>query len=683
MQINSITIENIRSYLNETIAFNEGSTLLSGDIGSGKSTILLAIEFALFGAQRGEAAALLRNGKHEGSVELTFTIENKEYSIKRKLKRSASVSQETGYIIKDGVKKEGSAVELKSDILNLLEYPQELLTKKNLVYRYTVYTPQEAMKLILMDNKEYRIDTLRKVFGVDKYKRIRENAEMYAKEMRQTQKILAAKTEGLEFKQKQKLELLSEIKIKENALIEERKKAEIAGKELDSVLAVEKEHELKIKELNEQRASFTNLETELKNKVEQHNKLALDIDDMEKNITSLDTELKKSVQNDQESLVSLIKTTESEINIKERGLFTLVKVINEAQVKKNQSIEIKNKIQHMKNCLVCLQEVSDSHKKIINDKQDEIIKIQDNILIKEEKTQSENEKLISSMKAKLVTLREQEKQISVIKMKSAQLSEQKTKLDVMKKEQEEIKGFIGSINTKKAELFQKIESQKEFEQKYQSVQENLKIATSKKQEVMLKINGLEKEKQGIERILEEVNAVIKEKLMIQEKIVGLKKYEEWITKMFVNLMITMEKHVMAKLYHEFNELFKRWFTLLLEDENIIVELDDEFAPIITQNGYQIGIDHLSGGEKTSCALSYRLSLNQVINDLIGTIKTKDLIILDEPTDGFSTEQLDKIRDLLDQINIKQIIVVSHEKKIESFVDHVIQVKKEEHISSVY
>ena len=56
MIIHSIKLHNIRSYLEEKIEFPKGSTLLSGDIGSGKSTILLAIEFALFGLKRNNKA---------------------------------------------------------------------------------------------------------------------------------------------------------------------------------------------------------------------------------------------------------------------------------------------------------------------------------------------------------------------------------------------------------------------------------------------------------------------------------------------------------------------------------------------------------------------------------------------------------------------------------------------------
>ena len=89
MLLKSIKLNNIRSYLDQKIDFSLGSLLLSGDIGSGKSTILLAIEFALFGSKPSElpAASLLRHGKKEGSVVLNFEIDGKNIIVKRILKR--------------------------------------------------------------------------------------------------------------------------------------------------------------------------------------------------------------------------------------------------------------------------------------------------------------------------------------------------------------------------------------------------------------------------------------------------------------------------------------------------------------------------------------------------------------------------------------------------------------------
>jgi exonuclease SbcC len=92
--------------------------------------------------------------------------------------------------------------------------------------------------------------------------------------------------------------------------------------------------------------------------------------------------------------------------------------------------------------------------------------------------------------------------------------------------------------------------------------------------------------------------------------------------------------------------------------------------------------YLSGGERTAIALAYRLALNQVINSMISKIKTRDLVILDEPTDGFSEQQLDKMRNVLDQLKVKQLIIVSHEQKIEGFVENVIKLKKENGVSQI-
>ena len=53
MIVKRVVLDNIRSYVHEQIDFPAGSILLSGNIGSGKSTILMAIEFALRVKKRG------------------------------------------------------------------------------------------------------------------------------------------------------------------------------------------------------------------------------------------------------------------------------------------------------------------------------------------------------------------------------------------------------------------------------------------------------------------------------------------------------------------------------------------------------------------------------------------------------------------------------------------------------
>ncbi|GAG11900.1 unnamed protein product, partial [marine sediment metagenome] len=115
MRLKKITLKNIRSYEQQEIKFPEGSTLLSGDIGAGKTSILLGIEFALFGLQPGQrGSALLRNGEKQGGVIMEFDVEDKEIIVERTLKKGKTISQDYCSIIIDGEKKEISVTELKN-----------------------------------------------------------------------------------------------------------------------------------------------------------------------------------------------------------------------------------------------------------------------------------------------------------------------------------------------------------------------------------------------------------------------------------------------------------------------------------------------------------------------------------------------------------------------------------------
>ena len=213
-----------------------------------------------------------------------------------------------------------------------------------------------------------------------------------------------------------------------------------------------------------------------------------------------------------------------------------------------------------------------------------------------------------------------------------------------------------------------------------------RVLLAKKQQSVhqkeLQLLGLQKEQESVMLVMEQLQKQVDDMLLVQARIESLKSYHDWLQDLFIPLMGTIEKHVFGQVHGEFNSYFQEWFSMLIEDENMNVRIDDQFTPLIVQNGYEINLEDLSGGEKTSIALAYRLSLNKVINEMLTDIQTKDLLVLDEPTDGFSSNQLDKVRNVLDQLNLKQIIIVSHETKIESFVQHVIRIQKEEHVSRI-
>ena len=684
MIIRSLELKNIRSYLDANITFPDGSVLLSGDIGSGKTTILLAIEFAIFGIVKGTVSGtgLLRHGKKEGHVKLNLELDNKKVEIMRVLKRQAKgVQQSAGYVIIDGVKKEGTAQELKAMILELIGYPEELLTKsKSLVFRYTVYTPQEEMKHILYESKDERLDTLRKIFNIDRYKRIKDNTMIYMRELKLRKANLEGRISDLEDKKEALKQRKQEItKIEEELKIisaEENKikeQAEIKKKELDIV-------EEQVKKLIELKKEFALAQEKQKNigKQEQENK------EKTKNLKNEIEKLKIELDGveESESLDEKIKETKSELEKIEAELNKIQEKETENNIIKKNSEKTINEIIELDKCPTCRQDVTKEHKKNIADKENETQDKVNRNLTKLEQIRTIHEQKKKSLEEELEQLRKKDKESGAVRIKLQNLKEKEAEFLVIEKKKQDFADETLELDKKLKEINLEIEQYKEIETKFEKEKKEYEDINQEHKKISVSLASQDARKKGMEKQNAELAEEIKKKEEDKKRLSFLNELLNWLSKYFMNVVGVIEKQVLLKIHQEFNAYFKEWFDILMEEGTLTVRLDEDFTPIIEQNGYETYIENLSGGEKTSLALAYRLALNKVINDFISTIKTKDLIILDEPTDGFSSEQLDKLRDVLEQLHIKQTIIVSHESKLESYVDSIVRIAKEEHVSRV-
>ena len=165
-----------------------------------------------------------------------------------------------------------------------------------------------------------------------------------------------------------------------------------------------------------------------------------------------------------------------------------------------------------------------------------------------------------------------------------------------------------------------------------------------------------------------------------DKIIFTDQVGAWLSQHFIPSVEQIESQVLISVKEEFNKLFQKWFYLLIEGADIDAEIDEYFTPVVNQSGYRLEVDSLSGGEKTSIALAYRLALNEIIRRII--MLDDNLLILDEPTDGFSKEQLIQIKHVLEELGAAQVIVVSHEKELEGFVETIFRVVKESEKSQI-
>lgn len=676
MILKKISLNNIRSYEQLEIEFSEGSVLLSGDIGSGKTSILLAIEFALFGLQPGQrGSALLRNGTKEGGVSIEFEVGGKNILIERTMKKGKTISQDYAAITIDGEKQEISVTELKNRVLDLLNYPKEFSKKQNLLYRFTVYTPQEEMKEIILQDSETRVNTLRHIFEIDKYKRIIENASILALKLREEKRIKEAITLTLE---QDKLSLNAkkeELGFKHHALsVVENElliKKEITKKILEQIQEVLKKRDEKLK--FQQEIEKTKIMNSTKNSLITENKRIIEqLNSQISEVIRANKDLDISKTEQINKTIILLKKEKREF---ENQILEIKTQINSLTIKNQEDEKIKERLTHIEVCPTCMQDVNSAYKnnvinKINSSRINNLQKINQFIL---QESGVFNE--IAELEKKISSNEKQIQEINILKIKMQGVEEKQKRIQEIEKSNILLSKDIGILESQLNLLKTSILELNKFDNIYNEKQSQLNESLKQEKIIEIKIAELKKEIYFYSRQIDELTEKIVQASLVKEQMNYLIDLESWISNEFVLLVSSIEKNIMNKLKSDFSALFSEWFSMLVSD-TFNVSLDDSFTPIVEFQDYAIEYNYLSGGERTAIALAYRLALNQVLNSLLSNLKTKGFIILDEPTDGFSEQQIDKMRNVLAQLNAEQLIIVSHEQKMESFVDKVIKLKKE-------
>jgi DNA repair protein SbcC/Rad50 len=797
MYIKSLTLQNIRSYTDVHIAFPKGIILLSGDIGSGKSTILQAIEFALFGTQRSElsGSSLLRNGENKGEVELTFVINGVEYCITRSLARTKkSVAQQSGafsVVLQSGAieKIDLSTTELNTQIATVLGYTQPNLAQ--LLYRYTVYTSQERMKEIVFELPQKRLETLRAIFGIDKFKTVSENSQIVIKELRSESLVLAERCIDLADLQKQVQTLeqqkhdcaQNQNKLQSHITTVTQKLHQTQSELTKLDETIEKAHAqnqkqlqfaLEQKQLKNQIATVTEQITTLQHKIDHIQSLPipqkielepilkqkLELEQYKaqytKSITEFEQQSKRKLEL-QKQLLNLDAVDTKQQNL-ELQLAHLQKKLSEfpqrpidtyeqaqkqlferlTQTKTNLENQTKNlDVLSLNSCPTCQQKITQDYKLYLTTQtQNQTTELQLAVesLSKKLEMIENSRQTIKQAQLEFDTLTQNKE---ILQVNIAALSEQlRAKNDILsqldlintqtkvvpqdktqdlqkithdyqhalqkqkecdtflqaKVQAEQHKQTIIELQISIRELIQQLEKLQASPvsgieiapilREKQHTQERLKQNQTEVQKCASELSALATQQVFIQTQIAELQQKIELKILAKEEMTQKNNQREWLKQKFVPLLNQIERASFSQSYHLTNAAYSKWFSLLLEDETMQSRLDETFTPILVQDGYELPIDYLSGGEKTSVALAYRLALNHVINTMSTELQTKGLLILDEPTDGFSSEQLDRVRDVLLTLHAEQIILVSHESKVESFVHTIFRVHKNDHQSEI-
>lgn len=806
MLLKSLSLTNVRSYENLSIDFPPGYLLFRGDVGSGKSTILMAIEFALFGLGSVKAESLISKKAQRCEVVLRFEVDETEYEVGRAItKKENRAFQDSGssYLVQDGTREPLTPSDLKARVLEVLKFREPANPRAlSRVYRYAVYTPQEEIKSILEDKGD-REETIRKAFGMEDYKIATENASLV--EGRLSGEM--ARLSGLFGRLDEDESRLSEVRLEADAI-----KDGLSGLQAEKIA------------LDQERRRMDSEMSDLRGQIDELNRMQAEKDQAERDIANQNDHLERlraAIKKDRDQM----EAADGAIEECRRVALPTKKPRDDLENLRRAALErdrrthiIRSQLDRCRADLEALRSGLDGKespemRKIVDGLEADVLAderalqqaeqaIRDAVGRMGEKTgeismlagsldkasslgsrceycdsalspdyvdrlRNDRRARLDAARAVLAAMEQDKEQAEDGAQKTRhRLNENRNRLAARRKDLEAADKMPGLVRTagsleadltaleaasairpeesfpalpgesaheylgrllealarheaavkrqdillqQKAVLAERVQESAESCEACEEKIRTLRILAGGLAESLGRRDAVDQSVRSLQGDLDKIQAsllgvekdisakqVLLERLAedaerLHGDILEAKKHRarhnlcgdhaEWLGEYFAPSLRKMEQEVMNTLRYDFNDFYAQWYSDLVEDPTKTSYIDERFGPVIQQDGYQQEFAYLSGGEKTSVALAYRLALNSTMRRQAETLRS-NLLILDEPTDGFSKAQMAKVRTILESLQAEQVIMVSHEAELEGYVDHVFAVTKGEGVSTV-
>jgi len=252
--ITSIELGDFLSHSDTKLEFENGVTVFVGDNGAGKSSIIDAITFALFGRHtRKSNKSLIKRGLNQGFTKIGFSIKGKQYEAVRKIDSKGGLSVKFSEIIRND-RIELAAGERKQfgesttrEIEKIIGLDFEKLKIASIVQQ------GELNAIINAKPKEFK-ELLNAIIGIDKLDVASESMKIVNKEFREKirEKVgyddtdIEKLSQDLEIYQKEieeakpeKNQLQSKQEKLQNEVYELRKKVETEAPKIDKINQLE------------------------------------------------------------------------------------------------------------------------------------------------------------------------------------------------------------------------------------------------------------------------------------------------------------------------------------------------------------------------------------------------------------------------------------------------------------
>jgi len=666
--IRSIELVDFLAHSNTKLEFDNDATVFVGDNGAGKSSVIDAITFSLFGEHtRKNNKGLIRRGANQGFAKIEFSANGKNYQAIRKIDSKGTLTAQFAEDV-DGKLIPIAEGERKQFGESMTKHVEETLGMDFEKLKIASIVQQgELNSIIKAKPKEFK-ELLNTIIGIDKLDTALASMRTVQREFRST----IQKKFGYD-----------DIQVVENKITEYQNESKNAHPRLEQLDVEKKEQELLISKLEKQIQSDSTKESQLKDLESRKKEWQEYAKDVIKSIQNEVTE-KEEIVNECKPCFALSKNKneiESEINKIQKELSIIeseLSSLEKKQVRLEEHEELAEKLVLKDGkCPVCDSTV-DHLKPLFQKKhiEDEIKEIEKKIE-KLEDEKNEHEQNIDSLSDNLEESKKAETILSTYKIKNeSQLDEiiveikmkvkqmQKIPLSVNSSQLVEVASLDSHAKTIYENIVSLEKSTKGFDQ-----QEFLKNIESKDSS-MTRLTQINQE-------YGEISGNIKKAKMELEKLgstlTELKHVEGYVTEL---------EHIQENVYNRDGPVGKSLRSWALE---IISQKASEYLEKLNTNIQRISlsektrdvniscysrntmldIESLSGGEQVSIALALRLGMSHLLG-----ASNLNFMILDEPTAHLDSERrkslvnvLSELTSLKEDDSSMQFIIITHDAEI--------------------
>ena len=691
MKIEIVQLENIRSHVKSTVPFARGFNCLVGGVGCGKSSILYAIDFALFGDPVGRSFEyLLREDVDSGKVTVQFVQNGKNYTITRGLKRRGKGIGQDFEELKF-FEDETLIASLKTDAVD--EQFKAITGLDKTLFREIVWVRQEHLKELLDAAPRERQKSLDELFGFSDFEAAWNNIAIYHRDYQRENEFYEKDPDvtGME-----KLNNEYNRTVEQFSLIQVE--IEDTARKLASAKRTLEDADLKLKKLEELRtraeelrrkeaqnsANLSNLENAsalLEEKIKTKRTM---IGNLEQRLTTANKQLDSSkselrqigILPDQpvETLRQYLTTFDSQITSLKGRQEAASRGMRENQKRSSQ-------LTAESRCPTCLQPLSEEYKngltqRILDENsgfQKELSRLQHEIEeLQQLRTRASN--AFSNMRELTIRLDDLKSRMDdESQVLTGLLKELDEKRQMRMETQTLLEALRGEICTlDMSELEAARDHREQLLGQYHVLQSDLRTRTNRKDDFVKRLDDAR------ERI-----DLAQQKIERMERIVKIGE--------IISCIRDAYRNIQPKLRREFVQVLRNFVQQVLDglvgDEGpmLNVTIDETYAPYVTsEGGVERDVINLSGGERTLLAFAYRLGLGQLIMQS-KTGHGLSMLLLDEPTESLGREDgsIDRLAEAISRFKAtEQIIAVTHSEAFAEKAEHVIRLEKEAGVSTV-